>query len=95
MSLEAGADTIAAFFKNIAQDDHRRLLPRVTAPTLLITGSLHREVPHAVGYSCGSNSERTSMEIPGGDHFVFATKAALVNCMLEQFFAAAGASSPS
>jgi hypothetical protein len=27
------------------------------------------------------------MEIPGGDHFVFATKAGLVNCMLEQFFA--------
>ena len=98
MSLEAGVDTIAAFFNNIAQDDDRRLLPRVTAPTLLITGSLDREVPPAVGIFMRQQIPKAHlMEIPGGDHFVFATKAGLVNCMLEQFFAndAAAASSPS
>jgi non-heme chloroperoxidase len=87
MSLEAGADTIAAFFNNIAQDDDRWLLPRVTAPTLLITGSLDREVPPAVGIFMRQQLPNARlMEIPGGDHFVFATRAGLVNCMLEQFF---------
>ena len=98
MSFEAGADTIAAFFNNIAQDDDRGLLPRVTAPTLLITGSLDREVPPAVGIFMRQQIPKAHlMEIPGGDHFVFATKAGLVNSMLEEFFAngAAAASPPS
>ncbi len=98
MSLEAGADTVAAFFNNIARDDDRGLLPRVTAPTLLITGSLDREVPPAVGIFMRQQIPKAHlMEIPGGDHFVFATKAGLVNCMLEEFFTngAAAASSPS
>jgi non-heme chloroperoxidase len=95
MSLEAGADTIAAFFNNIAQDDDRGLLSRVTAPTLLITGSLDREVPPAVGIFMRQQLPNAHlMEIPGGDHFVFATKAELVNSMLEQFFAN-GAVAPS
>ena len=97
MSLEAGAETIAAFFNNISRTTIAGL-PRVTAPTLLITGSLDREVPPAVGIFMRQQIPKAHlMEIPGGDHFVFATKAGLVNCMLEQFFAngAAAASSPS
>jgi len=89
MSLQAGADTIAAFFNNIARDDDRRLLLRIDAPTLLITGSLDREVPPAVGLFMRRQIPNAYlMEIPGGDHFVFATRARFVNRMLDLFFAA-------
>jgi non-heme chloroperoxidase len=80
----------AAFFRNIARDDDRALLPRILAPTLLITGALDREVPPAVGLFMRQRIPNAHLiEIPGGDHFVFATRPELVNRMLEQFFASA------
>jgi non-heme chloroperoxidase len=87
MCLEAGAETISAFFNNIAEDDDRALLPRISAPTLAITASLDREVPPAVGIFLRQEIPNAYlMEIPGADHFVFATRAKLINCILEAFF---------
>jgi non-heme chloroperoxidase len=86
MSRTAGTDTLRGFFDGIARDDDRYLLGSVAAPTLLVTSGLGGEVPSEVGlYLRRHIPESWLVEIPGADHFVFATRPRLVNELLAQF----------
>lgn len=86
MSRAAGTDTLMGFFDGISRDDDRHLLPAITTPTMLVTSGLGREVPSDVGlYLRAHIQESWLAEIPGADHFVFATRPRLVNDLLAQF----------
>jgi non-heme chloroperoxidase len=86
MSRTAGTDTLMGFFEGIARDDDRHLLGSVATPTLAVTSGLGREVPSDVGlYLRGHIAESWLVELPGADHFVFATRPRLVNELLAQF----------
>jgi non-heme chloroperoxidase len=90
MSRAAGTDTLMGFFEGISRDDDRHLLPAITTPTMLVTSGLGREVPSHVGlYLRAHIAESWLVEIPGADHFVFATRAPLVNELLARFLFAA------
>jgi pimeloyl-ACP methyl ester carboxylesterase len=89
MSRTAGTDTLMGFFEGIARDDDRHLLGSVTTPTMLVTSGLGREVPSDVGlYLRGHIAESWLVELPGADHFAFATRPRLVNELLAQFLSA-------
>ncbi|MDT5323400.1 MAG: non-heme chloroperoxidase [Mycobacterium sp.] len=86
MSRTAGTDTLMGFFEGIARDDDRHLLGSVTTPTMLVTSGLGREVPSDVGlYLRGHIAESWLVELPGADHFAFATRPRLVNELLAHF----------
>ncbi|MCW2626019.1 alpha/beta hydrolase [Mycobacterium sp.] len=86
MSRTAGTDTLMGFFEGIARDDDRHLLGSVATPTLVVTSGLGREVPSDVGlYLRAHIAESCLVELPGADHFVFATRPRLVNELLAQF----------
>ncbi|MDT5264616.1 MAG: non-heme chloroperoxidase, partial [Mycobacterium sp.] len=86
MSRTAGTDTLMGFFEGISRDDDRHLLSSIATPTLVVTSGLGREVPSDVGlYLRGHIAESWLVELPGADHFVFATRPRLVNELLAQF----------
>jgi len=86
MSRTAGTDTLMGFFEGISRDDDRHLLSSIATPTMLVTSGLGREVPSDVGlYLRGHIAESWLVELPGADHFVFATRPRLVNELLAQF----------
>jgi non-heme chloroperoxidase len=86
MSRTAGTDTLMGFFEGISRDDDRHLLSSIATPTLVVTSGMGREVPSDVGaYLRGHIAESWLVELPGADHFVFATRPRLVNELLAQF----------
>jgi non-heme chloroperoxidase len=65
--------------------DDRDLLPRIEAQTLILSSTASREVPSGVGLYLRDRIPRAHLaELPGADHFVFATRSALVNLLVEQ-----------
>jgi pimeloyl-ACP methyl ester carboxylesterase len=86
MSYNAGVDTLLGFFNNISLDDDRHLLPDIKAPTLLITSTLGQEVPSGVSLYMRNRIPHARLsEVPGADHFLFATRPELVNHLLASF----------
>ncbi|KIX97186.1 uncharacterized protein Z520_07300 [Fonsecaea multimorphosa CBS 102226] len=89
MSHNAGLDTVLKFFTDISFDDDRELMAQISTPTLLITGSVGEEVPNGTGAFLRRTIPNASLvEIPGADHFLFATKPDIVNPIIAGFLAA-------
>ena len=87
MSLLAGADTLRGFFNGIASDDDRAILTEIECPTLLIASALGQEVPAEVALFMRQRIPRARLvELAGADHFAFATRAVLVNGLIEDFW---------
>lgn len=85
MSHNAGTDTLLGFFNTISHDDDRHLLTHITARTLVISSTAGKEVPSDVGlYLRQHIADARLVEIPGADHFVFATRPHLVNLLIGQ-----------
>lgn len=86
LATRAGAETLFAFFDDIAFDDDRGYLGDIRAPTLLMTGLLDDEVPPPVGAFMREAIPRAALiEIPDADHFLFATRPDLTNMLIEAF----------
>jgi non-heme chloroperoxidase len=86
MSLAAGGDTLLGFFDGISHDDDRHLLGRIEAQTLLIAGTIGKEVPTGVGlYLRQAIRNARLVELPGVDHFSFATRPDMVNALIDDF----------
>ena len=86
MAMDAGAETLLAFFNDISLDDDRPLLKEIEAPTLLISGMLDNEVPPDVGlYLRNAIARATLVELSDSDHFVYATRPRLTNGVIEAF----------
>ncbi len=89
MSFNAGIDTVLRFFTDISFDDDRDLMPHIRTPTLLISGSNGEEVPGGAGVFLQQAIHNSRLvEIPGADHFLFATRADTVNPLIEGFLSA-------
>ncbi len=88
MTREASKETIRAFFTKIALDDHRDRLKCIRVPTLILCSALGVEVPPPVAvYMREQIPSAQLVELPGTDHFAFATQATLVNRLIRQFLA--------
>jgi non-heme chloroperoxidase len=86
MSYQAGLDTLLGFFEQISRDDDRELMARITAPTLLMASTIGQEVPTGVsGFLRSTIPNARLAELPGTDHFAFATRPALINNLLDVF----------
>lgn len=86
MAMSTNQTTLLSFFNNIANEDFRNFLPQIKAPTLIITGSLDKEVPPAVGlYMRKEIPNAEIIELYDKDHFLFATAVSLVNQNIENF----------
>lgn len=86
MSLNAGTETLLGFFDSISKDDDRQLISRITASTLLISSTIGQEVPGEVGLFLRQQiSKARLVELPGVDHFAFATRSHLINELIEDF----------
>ena len=86
MSYNAGLDTVSRFFTDISLDDDRDLLAQITTPTLLISASMSEEVPSGTAAFLRLNIPNSRLvEVPGADHFLFATKADVLNPLMEAF----------
>ena len=86
MSHNAGVRTLLGFFEDISLDDDRALLPDIEAPTLLMASTIGQEVPTAVSLYLRTTIARARLaELPGADHFAFATRPDLVNTLLDSF----------
>lgn len=88
MTHEAGRETIRAFFTKISLDDHRALLKNIRIPVLILCSSLGTEVPPQVALYMREQIPNAQLaELPGTDHFAFATQVGLVNRLIRQFLA--------
>jgi len=86
MSYNAGVATLLGFFDNISLDDDRHLLPAITVPTLVMSSTIGQEVPASVSlYLRRTIPHARLAELPGADHFAFATRPDLVNSLLLSF----------
>ncbi|MFD7057188.1 alpha/beta fold hydrolase [Streptomyces mirabilis] len=86
MSYNAGVQTLLGFFDNISLDDDRHLLPAITVPTLVMSSTIGQEVPASVSlYLRRTIPHARLAELPGADHFAFATRPDLVNALLHAF----------
>ncbi|WP_217561430.1 alpha/beta fold hydrolase [Streptomyces sp. GbtcB6] len=86
MSHNAGVRSLLGFFENISLDDDRALLPAIKAPTLLMASTIGQEVPTGVSLYLRTAIGRARLaELPGADHFAFATRPELVNSLLDSF----------
>lgn len=86
MSYNAGVDTLLGFFNNISLDDDRRLMADITVPTLLMTSTIGQEVPSGVSLYLRTTIAKARLaELPGTDHFAFATRPDLVNALIDTF----------
>jgi non-heme chloroperoxidase len=85
MSNNAGAETLLGFFNSMSRDDDRPLLANIATPTLLMTSTNGQEVPVEVGLYLRQRIQNAQLvELPGTDHFAFATRPQLVNLLIEQ-----------
>lgn len=86
MSHKAGLDTVLKFFTDISLDDDRELMAEINTPTLLITGSTGQEVPSETATFLRQAIRNSRLvEVPGADHFLFATRPDIVNPLIEGF----------
>lgn len=86
MSYNAGLDTVSRFFTHISLDDDRDLMTHITTPTLLIASSMGEEVPSGTATFLRQTIPSSRLvEVPGADHFLFATKADVLNPLMEAF----------
>ena len=86
MGLQTKKRTLISFFKNQAYEDFRDYLPHIHVPTLMITGTLNKEVPPGVGLYLRQHIPHSQLiELNEKDHFLFATAVALVNRSIENF----------
>ncbi|MFD4872565.1 alpha/beta fold hydrolase [Streptomyces sp. NPDC058420] len=86
MSRTAGVRTLLGFFEDISLDDDRALIPAIEAPTLLMASTIGQEVPTAASlYLRTTNARARLAELPGADHFAFATRPDLVDNLLDSF----------
>jgi pimeloyl-ACP methyl ester carboxylesterase len=86
LAVEAGKETLFAFFDKISCDDDRPYLKDIKAPTLLLTGLLDNEVPPPVGLYMRNTIPRAMLvEVPDADHFMFATRPLLTNALIASF----------
>jgi len=86
MSYNAGLDTVLKFFTDISLDDDRELIAQITAPTLLITGTMGEEVPSGTAAFLRQGIRNSRLvEVPGADHFLFATRPDIVNPLIGGF----------
>ena len=86
MSLQAGGNTVRGFFDIMSRDDDRHFLPQIKAETLVITGLLGQEVPSQVGLYVREHIPNAKLvELAGADHFAFATRAPIINGLIEDF----------
>ncbi|MEV6183345.1 alpha/beta hydrolase [Streptomyces sp. NPDC052015] len=86
MSYNAGVETLLGFFDNISLDDDRHLLPAITVPTLVMSSTIGQEVPSSVSLHLRQTIPQARLaELPGTDHFAFATRPDLVNALLHSF----------
>lgn len=70
MSYNAVVDTLNGFFKIMVHDDDRQYVPRVKAPTLLISSCLGKEVPTATALYLRQNLQQDKLvEVPDADIF--------------------------
>jgi len=82
----AGKETIKAFFSNIASDDDRTLMNKITARTLIIASQLGAEVPFNTSLFLRQHIRQSQLvEINDIDHFAFGTKQGLINDLIEHF----------
>jgi pimeloyl-ACP methyl ester carboxylesterase len=92
MSRNAGVDTLLGFFDDISRDDDRGLLARIDVPTLVMASTLGQEVPAGVGLHLRTViPDARLVELPGADHFAFATRPLLFNAVLDAFLTASTA----
>ncbi|MFE4830771.1 alpha/beta fold hydrolase [Streptomyces sp. NPDC056672] len=86
MSYNAGVETLLGFFDDISLDDDRSLMADINAPTLLMTSTIGQEVPSGVSLYLRTTLPRARLaELPGVDHFAFATRPTLVNALIDAF----------
>ncbi|UKZ55840.1 hypothetical protein TrVGV298_009664 [Trichoderma virens] len=86
MAYNAGTDTLNGFFKIMAHDDDRQYVPRVKAPTLLISSSLGKEVPAATALYLRQNLQQAKLvEVPDADHFLHVTRPVVINELIRGF----------
>ncbi|MGW2055421.1 alpha/beta fold hydrolase [Streptomyces sp. NPDC001840] len=89
MSYNAGVETLLGFFDDISLDDDRALMAGITVPTLLMTSTIGQEVPSGVSlYLRTAITKARLAELPGADHFAFATRPELVNALIDSFLTA-------
>ncbi|MFJ6393866.1 alpha/beta fold hydrolase [Streptomyces sp. NPDC091972] len=89
MSYNAGVETLLGFFNDISLDDDRSLMPAIKVPTLLMSSTIGQEVPSGVSLYLRTNIEKARLaELPGTDHFAFATRPELVNSLIDTFLTA-------
>jgi non-heme chloroperoxidase len=85
MSLTAGTGTLLGFFEGMSRDDDRALLTEIRIPALLIASAIGQEVPSDVAIYMRQHIPNAAVaELPGTDHFAFATRPHLVNQLIEQ-----------
>ncbi|WP_216898315.1 alpha/beta fold hydrolase [Nocardia alni] len=86
MIRSAGVDTLLAFFESVALDDDWTLLRDIQAPTLVMTSTLGRKAPSGAALHMRTTIPHALLaELPGADHFAFATRPELVNQLLDAF----------
>ncbi len=84
-SERAGVRTLLGFFDGISHDDDRALLPQIAAETLIIASAIGQEVPSEVALYMRDRIPRAHLiELPGVDHFAFATRPRLINELIDQ-----------
>jgi len=89
MSYNAGLDTVLKNFTHISFDDDRSLMQNIDMPTLLITRSMGEEAPSRVALFLRQSIRNSRLvEIPGADHFLFATKLDIINPLIKEFLGA-------
>jgi pimeloyl-ACP methyl ester carboxylesterase len=86
MAEKAGLDTLLGFFEHMVNDDDRHLIPSITAPTLILSSSMGKEVPAQTAcYLRGRISNSKLVEIPDADHFFHVTRPVFVNEAIRSF----------
>jgi pimeloyl-ACP methyl ester carboxylesterase len=86
MAEKAGLDTLLGFFEHMVNDDDRHLIPLITAPTLIISSSMGKEVPAQTAcYLRGRIGNSKLVEIPDADHFFHVTRPVFVNEVVRSF----------
>lgn len=86
LAKSCGRETVKAFFENIAYDDDRDLMSKISAPTLLISSRLGKEVPSTTALFLREQIKNSQLfELNDIDHFAYATKSGLINQVIDQF----------
>ena len=74
------------FFDGISTDDDRGLMHRIDMPALIISSTGGKEVPSEVGLYLRKQLPNANLaELPGVDHFSFATRPTIINALIQDF----------